>query len=81
MNAWQTIDSAPRDGTEILLTWMEDDQPQDIARMRWNPHATNFLFPGVVGMWDAMTFTWTEHNPDGAPTHWMPLPPPEDEAR
>ena len=69
---WHTIDSAPRDGTIIDLTWMENDLPQEIWPMQWGHIQRNGLFPDVVGMWVApdWSVTWNEDDPSGAPTHW-----------
>lgn len=75
MHDWKEIDTAPLDGTEVLLTWMEDGKPQDIVRMAWDPARTNGFFPGVVGMWTALggNYTWCAANGHG-PTHWAPVP-------
>jgi transglutaminase-like putative cysteine protease len=61
---WKTIDSAPKDGTEILLfnhAYLGGDTPQQ-----------------VVGHW--ATHGWRESYADEyaicEATHWMPLPPP-----
>ena len=75
---WQGIATAPRDGTIIELTWMDDGKPQEIWPMQWSHIQRNGLFaPGVVGMWVVPdgSLTWTEHDPAGAPTHWRPSPP------
>jgi hypothetical protein len=62
MSEWQPIETAPKDGTELLLygpfvptggTYM------DIGR--WTDYADGF--------WD-----WSAD--DSQPTHWMPLPSP-----
>lgn len=73
---WQPLSSAPRDGTVVELTWMDDGKPQEIWPMQWAHIQRNDLFAsGVVGMWVVPdgSLTWTEHNPDGAPTHWRTL--------
>lgn len=73
---WQDISTAPRDGREVELTWMDDGDPQERFIMRWDATATNTILPsGVVGLWVAPDgpLTWSEHNPDGAPTHWRPV--------
>lgn len=74
---WQTIESAPRDGTLIRVGWKEpeDAEMQEWFTMQWAHVQKNGLFPGVVGMWVEPTgaFTWNEADPAGAPTHWAPV--------
>jgi len=83
---WMTIDSAPKDGTWILLCGgrtTEDDYADvgvDVSRP-------------VVGFYDPPAFEgdaeWAFCFWDGAwregyesPTHWMPLPPaPEEDSK
>jgi len=69
---WQTMESAPKDGTLIELTWMEKGEPQDTWPMRWMHIMKNGLFPGKVGFWTTPcgSLTWNDENPAGAPTHW-----------
>ena len=66
---WQPIESAPKDGTGLLVCW--DCTP--------NPDA-DFPFDGyALATWNAEDEEW---NDDGGgslfadPTHWMPLPEP-----
>ena len=76
MSEWQPIATAPRDGTVIELTWMDNGRPQDIYPMQWGHIQRNPLFAGdTVGMWVMPNgaATWTEHDPEGAPTHWREL--------
>jgi hypothetical protein len=60
--AWQPIETAPKDGSSILAIWRWGDNPDNGAEthmvVRW------------CGWWDAQGFTQPE------PTHWMPLPEP-----
>ena len=73
MSEWQPIHTAPRDGSLVDLTWMDNGIPQEIYRMRWLSDAENELFaPGIKGMWvlQGGGMTWTEDNSAGAPTHW-----------
>jgi hypothetical protein len=58
--SWQPIDTAPKDGTRILL-WTEDR----VVIGRWYDNA---LF-GLGWRHDDGNFT----EPDGM-THWMPVP-------
>lgn len=60
---WQPIETAPKDGTEIII-YCTDTKPcmgAFVADMGWCAPAR---FPG----------SWIDL-PDH-PTHWMPLPPP-----
>lgn len=79
MGEWRDISTAPKDGTEIVLTWMEDGKPQEQWPMRWEPNEGNPLVQSSIGIWamrDRNTgriyCTWSEKMPDGSPTHWMP---------
>jgi len=81
MDGWKPIKTAPRDGTKVSLTWMEGGKPQEVFHgFQWNPFASNNLVQDEKGMWaihgrdGALLMTWYEKDPDGAPTHWKPLP-------
>lgn len=72
---WGTIDSAPRDGSTILLTAIEDDGTVfEIHPMQWAHIQRNGLFPGAVGMWTSPGGGYTRNGEpgDGGPTHWAP---------
>ena len=73
---WLPIDTAPKDGTEILLTAFEDDGAQfETWPMRWAHIQRNGLFPGRIGMWTHVSgITWNDDSLGAGPTHWMPLP-------
>lgn len=77
MSEWQSMDTAPRDGSMIDLTWMDNDRPQEIYPMCWNQFAENQIVQRGKGIWaihsktnGALLMTWCEQDPDGAPTHW-----------
>ena len=63
---WRSIDSAPKDGQEILIGWF------DLPGQR-SMH---------VAFFHSMHKTWCQshhlftRDPNLQPTHWMPLPPP-----
>jgi hypothetical protein len=57
---WETMESAPKDGSAILVALRDSDIPYPVKFMD--------------GAW-AMTWDHYKLNPDGdGPTHWMPLP-------
>lgn len=64
MNEWQLIETAPKDGTCVLLFttygciegfWSDDEFLQDVCAASYD-----------------MAYTYIQCYP----THWMPLPPP-----
>jgi hypothetical protein len=70
---WQPIETAPKDGTWVLLY----DKRSDLAEVaQWDSDKTYFDDCPIYG-WhtangiDYMTLTFT---------HWMPMPEPPDEA-
>lgn len=66
---WMPIESAPKDGTRVLLhaRHTAHSWPIIVAYWRSGPRGTGW-FGGKAN-----------HAPDGAFTHWMPLPsPPKD---
>lgn len=76
MSEWQPIETAPKDGTVIELTWFgQNGEPEEIWPMRWGHIQRNGLFPDSVGMWVMPNgeATWNDADPDGAPTHWRAL--------
>lgn len=78
MSEWNPIDTAPKDGTQILLFFPEYENPIQVGYYAIAEQVLN----GVVierdeywkGKW--MEFRFIRHSIDGEdhPTHWMPLP-------
>jgi hypothetical protein len=70
MMDWQPIETAPKDGTNVLLyaTWMDISVGKFYRDERWRLTADGFLAKESEGD------TYTEYF-EVAPTHWMPLPP------
>jgi hypothetical protein len=62
MDQWQTIGTAPRDGSSILGWW---EKSQTLAVIYWD-----FAQPGWLPEDD------TDIESMSAPTHWMPIPKP-----
>lgn len=64
MTAWQPIETAPKDGSDVLLFYAEVyGQTHQVIIGHWNPR----------GFW-----VWQHRAVRGysyEPTHWMPLPP------
>lgn len=74
MSDWQPIDTAPKDGTVIELTALDDGVPFEIWPMLWSATQRNGLFPGRVGMWVMSdgSLTWNADLDGCGPTHWRP---------
>lgn len=73
---WQSIESAPRDGSVIEITAFEADgvTPFEIWPCQWGHIKTNPLFaPGQIGMWMLPDGSVTWREGDGGPTHWRQL--------
>ena len=70
---WQPIETAPKDGTEVLVFWPYWSRKPFIA-----------FYSGDVGGWDGercLSPTHCEAYAERAPTHWMPLPEPPEESQ
>ncbi|WGR59952.1 DUF551 domain-containing protein [Paracoccus ferrooxidans] len=72
MRDWQPIETAPRDGTKIDL-WTGYNER--IADSMWL-NGRGWVFWGTDGFESP---GWEKVFP--APTHWMPLPQPPEDAR
>lgn len=74
-NQWQPIETAPRDGTDILVTYQNCDS--------WFVHNAFWLDdddPERTGWWSYLLTEVSRTQLDGCcePTHWRPcLSPPE----
>ena len=86
MSEWQPIESAPKDGTRILVVW-----PGDTIGVAWwktNPRLDREMdakeAEAVAAFgWQASYFSDSDEMddydtsiPSAQPTHWMPLPAP-----
>lgn len=62
---WKPIETAPKDGREIILFFPTYNENQ-IAVYRYNEDG-ELAWEGIGG--------WSDVEGEYAPTHWMPLPP------
>lgn len=73
MADWQPIETAPKDGTEVLLFTRSDVGPEkDYWESFGDPHFSTVQIGAFEdGKW--------HQNVIGGATHWMPLPSPPGE--
>lgn len=76
MSEWMPIESAPRDGTEVILyedgsygigRWVDTSHQEQRLISSKGRRETYEWFDVKSGYWEDTMF---------APTHWMPLPEP-----
>jgi hypothetical protein len=68
MSDWQPIETAPKDGTFVML-WVGGDYPAHCARFEiWKDGSAGWVASNHGGVWTCVQF--------GTATHWMPLPAP-----
>ena len=80
MSEWQPIETAPKDGTDVIVMYMHIE----------TQCVFNAFYASEVDGWEKRDVGWWsyEHgevsrillNGFMTPTHWMPLPPPPKEA-
>lgn len=62
--SWQPIETAPRNGTWVLLRWIDEVQFEQISKGAFHTGYRYWHCPFCM--------------PDLEPTHWMPLPEPPE---
>jgi hypothetical protein len=83
MSAWQPIETAPKDGTDVLVLLNWADVP--VVHIAWFRSREEWERVGQLcggwptledwlGWWSYTRNGMTQERLDG-PTHWMPLPP------
>lgn len=82
MSEWQPIETAPKDGTEIIAIYCCDYGYQEKPTV-YGPWTVSFLMGKWMASWGNSTVIESEGYwgsdykvPDIDPTHWQPLPPP-----
>lgn len=68
LGAWQPIETAPRDGTEVLVCRVYEGGKAEYAVAHNYDDGNGWRDMGDMG-WAGMT-----HDDENQPTHWMPLP-------
>lgn len=68
-DAWQPIETAPKDGSEFIAWWIHPGGPIGAISTHWLDN-TNTRTPWAG--WRAPSMRVM--HPGGKPTHWMPLP-------
>lgn len=68
---WKTIDSAPRDGTKILVCYIKSPS-LGVKLVSWQKSV--FGDPTDFRFYEGKASDGYDH----FPTHWMPLPPPPE---
>ncbi len=64
---WQPIDTAPKDGTDLLVHWDENKTAEGCLVVSWNDDPTR-----VGWQWETLDGPFYHRE---AFSHWMPLPP------
>jgi len=59
---WQSIETAPKDGTQIIIAVMDKDQDYEPGWAFWSERFSNWMIP------------MTTRGYAFYPTHWMPMP-------
>ena len=77
---WQPIDSAPRDGTMLLLL-LDDDKPREHALEDTTEPTTTIGFNSLShtgnDIWDLAGWDWSQdcfRAGKGTPVAWAPIP-------
>jgi hypothetical protein len=81
---WQPINSAPKDGTEILLFCSQRKICYGhCEEAKFTEVGTYVSYSDGSGSWEGVDTSGGEYGNTLVPTHWMPLPPPpsEDKSR
>ncbi len=80
MTSWQPIETAPKDGTEILATWSGDLYGGGLywkyAVVQWGNDMGHGKEKDKEWLLAEIGPHAISEIPSGDPTHWMPLPEP-----
>lgn len=71
--SWQPIETAPKDGTHVLVRGTQ--KTWTCTRIACRHERPSWSGPGVHVSWLTVPGDW-----QFTPTHWMPLPPPPEQS-
>lgn len=71
MTEWQPIETAPRDGTWVLVYRKEDGTRNPISIRHWRRWQRGSTAPTFEQRW---VDEWSQSRSLWESTHWMPLP-------
>lgn len=72
---WMPIETAPKDGTSVILFWPYITQDGFVSSGQWfSGHYDVETGARGNGYW----YSWNVNSGATPPTHWMPLPPPPE---
>lgn len=75
MSTWQRIETAPKDGTPLLVKYVDGTTEEGVF---WQSEGRCCMLGSRAGAhppgWTSVEAGWL---PVDSPTHWMPLIPPE----
>lgn len=76
MTEWQPIETAPKDGVEVLLWWPEFMPHVLVGRYVVREYFVNGKADPVRAGWESNGVFEMPGRPRCEPSHWMPLPEP-----
>jgi hypothetical protein len=77
MSEWQPIETAPKDGTDVIVMYMHIET-QVVHNAFWMDEKDCWAGDNPGGWWSYVHSEVSRELLDDwrTPTHWMPLPPP-----
>jgi hypothetical protein len=69
LNGWRVIDTAPTDGTQILILYATGPNTQYITQSRWDPTFNNW----ETRLMDLMDPNWGDTSASWKALYWRPV--------
>jgi hypothetical protein len=77
MSEWQSMSTAPKDGTPVLVAYLHEDGDKYVTIASWVEVYDPVPWHDEEAYTSDDLSAWVERGeeiPYGEPTHWMPLP-------